>query len=134
MSYNLTQVCEMTGMPAPTVRFYEKEGLIPSLRRVPSHKVEYSQLDVQWLNLIKCLKNTGMPIRLIKAFVDNYTKGEEYYPNCLEILKEHRLAVEEQRRELEAHIAKIDYKIDYFQEHIAAYLEALVPQNSATSA
>ena len=76
MSYTIRQVCERTGLTAHTLRYYEKEGLLPAVARSGGGIRLYSDEDLELLGLICCLKNTGMPLSGIADFVRLTQEGE----------------------------------------------------------
>ena len=65
MSYLISEVAEMMGLSPSTLRYYDKEGLLPNVKRVNGIRV-FEDEDFEWLKLLNCLKNTGMPIKKIK--------------------------------------------------------------------
>ena len=67
--YSIQEVSNKTGLTAHTLRYYEKEGLISGVERSQGGFRQYSDEDLEWLGLICCLKNTGMPLQEIARFV-----------------------------------------------------------------
>lgn len=65
MSYTISQVAQMMGVAPSTLRYYDKEGLLPNVKRVNGIRV-FEDADFPWLRILNCLKGTGMPIRKIK--------------------------------------------------------------------
>ncbi|MGB2511036.1 MerR family transcriptional regulator [Leuconostoc suionicum] len=43
-----------------TLRYYDKQGLLPKVIRDKNGTRHFTKEDLQWLDMIKCLKNTGM--------------------------------------------------------------------------
>ena len=76
MYYSIKQVSEKKNIASHTLRYYDKEGLLPFVERSKSGIRKFSDSDLEWLDLICCLKSTGMTIKQIKEFVKlNYTGG-----------------------------------------------------------
>ncbi|MDR3120459.1 MAG: MerR family transcriptional regulator [Clostridiales bacterium] len=121
MSYSIRQVAEKSGLNAHTLRYYENEGLLPHINRRESGIRCYSDDDLEWLGLICCLKNTGMSIRQIKAFVDLSLAGDETLQQRREMLFAHKSAVEAQIQEMYAHLDKISCKIALYTEKYDNY-------------
>lgn len=119
MGYSIGQVAKKTGLTAHTLRYYEKEGLLPFVRKNGSGLRVFSDSDLGWLTLIECLKGTGMPLKGIKQYIDWYMEGDSTLPQRLEMFKEQKLRLLEQMAQLEKHMEKIDYKIAYYNEIIA---------------
>ena len=56
MTYTIKQVSELTGLSIPALRYYDKEGLLPDLRRKESGYRIFSDEDLYALELIACFK------------------------------------------------------------------------------
>lgn len=118
MGYTIAKVSKITGLSAYTLRYYEKEGLLPNIKRDSNGNRDFSENDLGILKTITCLKNSGMSIKNLKRFIDLYDKGEDTLVERLEIVKEHKLVVEEKMKELNGYMEYVNYKIKYFEEAI----------------
>ena len=74
--YTIQEVCEKTGLSTHTLRYYEKEGLLTDIGRSQGGFRQYSDENLEWLGLICCLKNTGMPLQEIARFVRLAHEGD----------------------------------------------------------
>ncbi len=119
--YSIKQVAEMTGLSSPTLRYYEKEGLLPNVGRSMGGRRRFSDEDLEALELICCLKSTGMPIKTIKEFVALSLKGDETLKIRCEMLFRHKKSVEEQLEMMCRHLHKVNCKIAYFTARYDAY-------------
>ena len=52
MGYTIKQISEKTNLSAHVLRYYEKEGLLPSVSRSNSGFRNYSEGDLEWLGLL----------------------------------------------------------------------------------
>jgi DNA-binding transcriptional MerR regulator len=111
---SIKQVSEKTALPPHVLRYYEKEGLLPSISRSRNGIRRYTEHDLEWLALICCLKNTGMPIKQIKNFVELSLLGDKTLKKRCDLLLEHKKAVENQIAEMQKHLQKVIHKIEYF--------------------
>lgn len=118
--YSIKEAAERSGITAHTIRYYEKEGLLPFVERKPSGVRVFSDRDLAWLSLITCLKNTGMPIKGIREFVNWYMEGDVSLAQRLEMFEAHKKNVEEQIAQLQKYLEKIDYKVWYYQTAVEA--------------
>ena len=118
MSYTIRQVCERTGLTAHTLRYYEKEGLLPAVARSGGGIRLYSDEDLELLGLICCLKNTGMPLSGIADFVRLTQEGEHTLRERCEILRRHRDDVIARMAEIRQHLEKVDCKLACFTEKL----------------
>ena len=90
MSYAMSQVATKLGISKDTIRYYEIEGLLPPIDRDSSGRRVFSESDVEWIFLIRCLRDTDMPINRIKRYVSLLMAGGgESIPGRRDILKEH---------------------------------------------
>ena len=69
MGYSIGQVAKKTGLTAHTLRYYEKEGLLPFVQKSGSGLRVFSDNDLDWLAMIECLKETGMSLKGIKQYI-----------------------------------------------------------------
>lgn len=125
MTYTISQAAKRTGLTEYTLRYYEKEGLIPFIDRTASGIREFKEDDFEWLSLITCLKQSGMPVKQIKEFIDLCLQGDDTLQARLDILKNHKKSVEAKMEELTRHMKKIDYKVWYYTTAVEAGTEAI---------
>ncbi len=116
MEYTIKDVAKLTGLTAYTLRYYENEGLIPNLKRTNSGIRHYSDTDICWINLICCLKNSGMPIKNIKEFMNLCLSGSDTCEDRKELLIKHREYIIDQIAKLNCSLQTINYKIEHYDE------------------
>jgi DNA-binding transcriptional MerR regulator len=114
MGYTIKQVAEKMNLTVYTLRYYEKEGLLPFVQRDRTGNRAFDENDLEWLSVICCLKNTGMPIRQIKQYICWCLEGDETRESRKQMLIEHRRDVLKQIKELKYNLEKIDYKISHY--------------------
>lgn len=68
MTYTIKEASDITGIPATTLRYYDKEGILPFLERKESGHRMFSEQDLSMLRIIECLKCTGMSIKDIRQY------------------------------------------------------------------
>jgi DNA-binding transcriptional MerR regulator len=119
--YTIRQVSEKTSLPPHVLRYYENEGLLPSISRSRNGIRRYSDNDLEWIGLIRCLKNTGMSIKQIKIFVELSVKGDRTLNQRVEMLREHKKNVEAQIQEMQKHLQKVTFKIEKFSKQYEKY-------------
>lgn len=118
MGYSIGQVAKKTGLTAHTLRYYEKEGLLPFVRKTGSGLRVFSDNDIGWLDMIECLKGVGMPLKDIKQYIDWFREGDSTLPQRLEMFQQQRAHLEAQMEQLKKHMAKINYKIHLYGEAV----------------
>lgn len=114
MKYTISQVAEKFNLTAHTIRFYDKEGLLPFVERDGAGIRQFSDNDFDWLKLICCLKNTGMPIKQIRQYIEWCLQGDETLELRKQMLLDHRQEVLNQMESLKENLKTIDYKLEFY--------------------
>ena len=70
LSIQIKEAAERLGLPAHTIRYYEKEGLLPSLKRDEQGNRVFEPEDLKWIALMTCFRSTGMPVAALKQIVE----------------------------------------------------------------
>lgn len=120
MGYTITEVAKKTGLSTHTLRYYEKEGLLPFVDRDSHGNRIFKEDDLKWLRTINCLKSTGMPIKKIKEYLNLSGEKEDVLKERLGIIKNHKVVVEEKMNELKSYMDYIEDKIEFFINEIDA--------------
>ncbi len=126
--YSIQDVSKKTGLTAHTLRYYEKEGLISGVERSQGGFRQYTDEDLERLGLICCLKNTGMSIQEIARFVQLTHEGDHTLQERVELLRAHREQVLKRMAEMQKHLDKVTWKLNFFSEKLRAY-EAAQKEN-----
>lgn len=114
-TFSPAQTVELTGFSLDTLRYYERIGLIDPVHRAAGGHRRYTQDDVEWLDTLRCLRATGMPIARMKDYTDRVRAGEHTYADRLALLEEHDRMVSAQLAQLEVQRAKVRAKIAYYR-------------------
>lgn len=115
MGLTIGQISETTGLSIHTLRYYEKEGIMPHVKRNESGNRIYEQSDVEVLRFICCLKETGMPVKDIKKFVSFLMKGEETIEDRIELLQGQKKNIQSQVDQLLSYIQMLDGKVELYK-------------------
>ncbi len=132
MDQSVRQVATTTGLSAHTLRYYERIGLLPRVGRALNGHRRYSDEDLEWIDFLVCLRQTGMPIRDMKEYVDLARAGDLTGPARLALLKSHRKAVQARIESLRLRLSMLDEKIASYQAGIRAWMESHVEERGAT--
>ncbi len=117
MSYSIGEFSTITNMGVHTLRYYEHEGLIIPSRNTANRR-RYSENDILWAGFIKRLKDTGMPIKEIKRYAKLRSEGDKTLGDRLEMLLQHREAINRKITDLQNHRDKLDEKIRFYRNAI----------------
>ena len=119
--YSIHEVCERTGLSAHTLRYYEKEKLLPNVGRSAGGFRQYSEEDLDTLGVICCLKNTGMSLKDISRFLALAREGDQTLHERCELLKKHRDTVIARMEEMQKYLDKVTWKVNFFTERLVEY-------------
>lgn len=112
--YTIGEASKALGMPASTLRYYDKKGLFPDVARSQGGMRMYTEDDLEWARFIERLKVSGMPIAEIKSYIDLYRQGDETIEERRRIVYERRDAIDAQLEELKLARDFIDYKCWFY--------------------
>jgi DNA-binding transcriptional MerR regulator len=120
LTYTIKDVAKITGLPIFTIRFYDKEGLLPFVSRNKSGIRVFTQSDINQIMTICCLKNTGMQIKDIKKYIDYCMEGVSTIGSRRELFEEHRKEIIKQINVLNENLKLIDSKLEIYSSPNAA--------------
>ena len=114
MDYTIKQAAERVHLTTHTLRYYDKEGLLPFVHRNNTGNRIFTDSDLEWLGLICCLKDTGMSIKQIGIYIQWCMEGDSSVEARLNLLIQHREAVIHQMKVLQQNLRVIDKKIAHY--------------------
>lgn len=120
MTYSIKDIANITGLSIFTLRFYDKEGLLPFVSRNESGNRVFTDSDIRMIQTICCLKNTGMQIKDIKKYIDFCMEGTSTINLRKKLLLEHRKEVITHINALNENLKLIDSKIEIYDSPNAA--------------
>lgn len=115
MLYTVGEISKRVNIAPSTLRYYDKEGLLPFVERSKSGIRMFKDSDLEWLSIIECLKKTGMPIKEIKKFVDWCIEGDSTIEQRLELIDRRKEAVLKQIEQLKQTLDTLNYKHWYYE-------------------
>ena len=114
--YSIGEISEMFNLPIPTLRFYDKEGLLLDLDRDYSGIRRFNEKTIEALRVIECLKKSGMQIKEIKQFMHWCSLGDKTIEKRKEMFLHQKESIEQEIKELEKALNMIKYKCWYYDE------------------
>ncbi|MDD8049567.1 MAG: MerR family transcriptional regulator [Thomasclavelia sp.] len=123
MTYAINEVAKMMNIPATTIRYYDKEGLLPYLERKDSGYRIFHKSDVEMLRLIECFKRTGMSIKEIKEFIELVKQGDSSLQQRYDMVVNHKENVQKQLDDIQKQMAMVNHKIEYYKTALEAGTE-----------
>ena len=117
MSYTISEIAKIMGVSTHTLRYYDKEGLFPHVKRVNGIRV-FEDKDFEWLRVLNCLRNINMPIKKMKEYVLLCDKGDASLKDRLKMIEEQEESINNQIKLLEYYKQEIEFKKAYYKEAI----------------
>lgn len=114
----IAHVALLTGLSRDTLRWYEREGLVPVVRRDSSGHRKYDQYTLRLLQLVVRLRRTGMPVQQVRRYVELVSLGPATHGERLDLLRQHRDAVQRHIDQLLEDRQALDHKIDSYRSLI----------------
>ena len=113
--YTIGQVSEMVQLPISTLRYYDKEGLFPDIKRSSGIR-KFGEKELEALRVIECLKKSGMEIKDIKQFMVWCSEGSDTYPQRLDLFLNRKEVVDAELRRLEKVLDMLRFKCWYYEQ------------------
>lgn len=115
MYYTIGEMAKKLNVAPSTLRYYDKEGLLPFVERSEGGIRMFKDSDFEWLSIIECLKKTGMSIRDIRTFIDWCIEGDSTIEKRLALIERQRESVMTQMEQLQQTLNTLNYKRWYYQ-------------------
>lgn len=116
--YGIGEISDLMNLSISTIRYYDKNGLIPYIKRNSSGIRRFDEKDIEALVVVDCLKKSGMQIKDIKAFMELCTLGNETLVERLNFFYNQERAILEQIENLNQALNMIRFKQWYYQTAI----------------
>lgn len=112
------EMAERTGVSIDTLRYYESEGLLTDIARAANGHRRYREDDVLWVEVLRCLRETGMTIDQLRHYCRLGEQGTTTKPERKRMLLEHRALVERQIAERRRALDLIDHKLRHYADTV----------------
>lgn len=128
MVYTVGEMAKLLGVAPSTLRYYDKEGLLPFVERSSGGIRMFQESDFEWLRIIGCMKKAGMSIKEIRQYIELALQGNDTIELRLQMFQHQKAVLQEQLKELQHTIDMVNYKCWYYETAKAAGTTD-VPQN-----
>lgn len=128
MVYTVGEMAKLLGVSASTLRYYDKEGLLPFVERSSGGIRMFRESDIEWLRVIECMKKAGMSIRDIRQYIELALKGDDTIDLRLTMFRHQKEVLRQKMAEMQHTMDMVDYKCWYYETAKAAGTVE-VPQN-----
>lgn len=119
----IAEVVKQYGLTADTLRYYERVGLLPNVRRTSGGIRDYSQEDCRWVEYIKCMRAAGISVEALIEYVKLFHQGTSTIPERKKLLLEQREQIVARINEMNDILAKLDWKLDGYEERMLKFEE-----------
>ena len=116
----IKEISQEFDLTKDTIRYWEKEKLIPPVKRDENGYRVYDQYEENWIFYIKVLRKAGMQVKRIKYFVNLYRDGSSS-DRRKRLLIEQRGQLKKQMTKIQKTINYLNYKIDHFDDHLLTF-------------
>ena len=116
--YTIKEVAEKMEVSEHTLRFWAKSGFFPFVTRDKNNIRMFSEDDLNWVKIVKCLRSVGTESKLVKRYVDLCIIGDSTIPERYEIIKATKEKALKQMEELNKQLEMLNYKEDYYKNLI----------------
>lgn len=115
----VAEMAAVTGVSGHTLRYYERAGLIRAVTRNGGNQRRYQPGDVEWVQFLLRLRETGMPIARMRHYATLRAEGDASLRARMELLAEHRDRLREQIAALRGHERALRAKVDTYAQMLA---------------
>lgn len=136
--YTIKEVSEKMEVSEHTLRFWSKSGFFPFVKRDANNIRQFSDADLNWVRIVKCLRSVGTDNKSIKRYIDLCIKGDSTIKERYEIILETKEKALQQMEDLKKQLSLLDYKEKFYQDLIKNNLEdswnpmnKMTPENKA---
>ena len=112
----ISEVSRKYNITADTIRYYEKEGLIPAVPRDKNGIRDFDENSCGWIEFIKCMRSAGLEIETLKRYVSLFRQGTATVREIKILLIEKREKLLKKQENIKATLDRLNYKIEKYEE------------------
>ncbi|WP_296045114.1 MerR family transcriptional regulator [uncultured Gemmiger sp.] len=113
--YTVGEMAQMLHVPASTLRYYDKQGLLPFVERSPGGIRIFKESDFEWLRIIECMKKAGMSLKDIRTYIELAMQGNTTINERLAMFRRQQDALRAQMQQLQDTMQVLEYKCWYYE-------------------
>lgn len=114
----IKEVSEQYEISQDTLRYYERVGMIPPVTRTEGGIRNYTEKDLRWVSLAKCMRSAGLPVEAMIEYVRLFQEGDSTISERLHLLIDQRKVLLEQRKQIDETLNRLNYKISRYEEAV----------------
>jgi DNA-binding transcriptional MerR regulator len=113
--YKPGEAADRIGVSIDTIRYYEKIGLLHGIRRDSGGRRVFSDDDLSRLGLLRCLRDSGMPIARLRRFAELLQDGDDNAEQRAALLEEHDQEIDDKVAQLRLEQERVREKIKWYR-------------------
>ena len=114
--YSAKETAQMTGLSTATLRYYEKEKLLPQIARNSQKYRQYTDEDIEWIKMIQCMRMANIPIHSIKEYVSLLLLGGETIEQRFVMAQNHMEDIKKQMTSLRNALELTQKKLSFYKK------------------
>lgn len=116
---NMKQVTELTGVTADTIRYYERIGLIPPVKRKETGVRDFDEEDIRWIEFTRQMREARISVESLIEYISLFKDHDDAtIPARVELLVDERNQLEERIHQMQIALERLDYKINNYENHV----------------
>lgn len=130
---NIKEASKLTDTTADTIRYYEKTGLIPAIKRTSGGIREFDEQDLRSIRFAITMRKAGLPVDTLKQYVQLLQEGDDAITERKAILAEQVELIRQNIEELTETLNYLEYKVEHYEDHLHPYEERLRKDKSTVN-
>lgn len=118
-TYTVKQLSRKLNISEHTIRFYDEQGLFPDVKRDKNGARLFCDENLEWINLVLCLRNTGMSVADIRSYIDLCMEGEATVRQRYQIIMKQKQKAEADLSLMQQRLSLLNMKQKYYEEILA---------------
>lgn len=111
----IKEVSKKYNISEDTLRYYEKVGMLPAVTRGSNGFRDYQKQDLDWVELAICMRGAGLPVDAMITYVKLFKQGNGTIVERLNLLKNQRMELINQKEQIDKMLNKLNYKISRYE-------------------
>lgn len=114
----IKKASEKVEVPVSTIRYYDNEGLLPFIKRDENGYRMFKEEDLFWLELIGCMRATGMSIETLRHVAQLHMIGDDTLEERTRIFRDHQKKLQQQKQDIDIALEKLTKKMKMLDDEI----------------
>lgn len=116
--YSAKEAAEITGLSTATLRYYEKEHLLPPIARTSQKYRQYADSDIEWIKMVQCLRMANVPIQSVKKYIALLAQGGQTMEERYNMVQDYITDMQEQMIHLQNALALAHRKAAFYEKFL----------------